>query len=153
MRIPSVHQRETERDDDSFITPMIDVVFLLLIFFVCASVGQVQESLLPTPLSAGSVESAAAVEAPTPLGNVWVKLTRTERRPGEETTRAELNDRLYDDWTSLRATLTELAEVAPEIPVILDIASGVPVGDFVDIYDTCRAAGFNTVNFATEAPH
>ena len=29
-------------------TPLIDVVFLLLIFFVCASTGQIRESLLPT---------------------------------------------------------------------------------------------------------
>ena len=40
-------------------TPLIDVVFLLLIFFVCASTGQIRESLLPTELSGGSIESAA----------------------------------------------------------------------------------------------
>ena len=38
-------------------TPMIDVVFLLLIFFVCASIGQIPESLLPTPLNSGSIDS------------------------------------------------------------------------------------------------
>jgi biopolymer transport protein ExbD len=33
--------------------------------------------------------------------------------------------------------------------VILDIDNGVPVGDFIDIFDTCRSAGFDNVQFAT----
>ena len=129
-------------------TPVIDVVFLLLIFFVCASIGQIRESTLPTPLAAGSIEAVDAVEAPEPLGEVWVKLSR--RGAGERVvTTAEVNNQLYDDWGRLRGTLRELASVAPEIPVILDIDHGVPVGDFVDILDTCRSAGFDNVQFAT----
>lgn len=129
-------------------TPMIDVVFLLLIFFVCASIGQIRESTLPTPLAAGSIEAVDAVEAPEPLGEVWVKLSRRDAGEGVVTT-AEVNNQLYDDWDRLRSTLRELASVAPEIPVILDIDHGVPVGDFVDILDTCRSAGFDNVQFAT----
>lgn len=132
-------------------TPMIDVVFLLLIFFVCASIGQIPESLLPTPLSSGSLEATEQVDVPQPLGEVWVKLRRVVG-PEESITRAELNDQTYDDWTELRGTLKELASVAPEIPVILDIGATVPVGDLVDIYDTCRGAGFDTVKFAATAP-
>ncbi|MDA0807540.1 MAG: biopolymer transporter ExbD [Planctomycetota bacterium] len=146
MRIPVSHQHSREADD-SFMTPMIDVVFLLLIFFVCASIGQIRESTLPTPLAAGSIEAADAVEAPKPLGEVWVRLTR--RGAGEEAvTTAEVNNQLYEDWDRLRGTLRELANVAPEIPVILDIGQSVPVGDFVDIYDTCRSAGFDSIQFA-----
>ena len=55
-------------------TPLIDVVFLLLIFFVCASTGQIRESLLPTELSGGSIESAAAVPQERPLGEAWVRV-------------------------------------------------------------------------------
>lgn len=129
-------------------TPMIDVVFLLLIFFVCASIGQIRESTLSTPLAAGSIEAADATEAPKPLGEVWVRLAR--RGAGEAAvTTAEVNNQLYEDWERLRGTLRELASVAPEIPVILDIGPSVPVGDFVDIYDTCRSAGFDNIQFAT----
>jgi biopolymer transport protein ExbD len=147
MRIPVSHQHSRE-NDDSFMTPMIDVVFLLLIFFVCASVGQIRESTLATPLAAGSVEAVDPVESPKPLGEVWVRLARRGAGEGAVTT-AEVNNLLYDDWDRLRGTLRELASVAPEIPVILDIGQSVPVGDFVDIYDTCRSAGFDNIQFAT----
>ncbi len=128
-------------------TPMIDVVFLLLIFFVCASIGQIPESLLPTPLNSRSIDSTVQAEVPKPLGEVWVKLRRFDA-PEESFTQAEVNEERYEDWAELRATLRELAAVAPEIPVILDIGPAVPVGDLVDIYDTCRAAGFDSVKFA-----
>ena len=128
-------------------TPMIDVVFLLLIFFVCASVGQIPESLMPTPLNSGSTDTTEQADIPKPQLEVWVKLRRVDA-PDESFTRAEVDEELYEDWTELRTTLRALAAMAPEIPVILDIGPAVPVGDLVDIYDTCRAAGFDSVKFA-----
>lgn len=147
MRIPVSHQQSREHDD-SFMTPMIDVVFLLLIFFVCASIGQIRESTLPTPLASGSIDAAESVETPKLLEDVWVRLVRRGQGQAAVTT-AEVNNQLYDDWDHLRGTLRELATIAQEIPVILDIAHDVPVGDFVDIYDTCRSAGFDNIQFAT----
>ncbi|MDA0588977.1 MAG: biopolymer transporter ExbD [Planctomycetota bacterium] len=144
MRVSARLHREKDRDD-SFMTPMIDVVFLLLIFFVLASAGQVKESHLETPLSGGSVETTEKVDTPKPLGEVMIKLT-INAATGR--TVAELNDQRYDDWNELRGILRQLAAAAPEIPVTLDIAQGVPVGDFIDIYDTCRAANFDTVRWA-----
>ncbi|MBI1314158.1 hypothetical protein GC176_22920 [bacterium] len=145
MRIPSVHQRATDQDD-SFMTPMIDVVFLLLIFFVCASIGQIRESHLPTPLAAaGSVEVTNPVDTPPPLGRFWISLERS----ADGVTIATLNERQFRDWNLLRTVLRELASAAADFPVILDIAPQVPAGDVIDIYDTCRAANFDTIQFAT----
>ena len=62
MRIPS-RQREGDTDNTAM-TPMIDVIFQLLIFFICASAGQVQEAHLPTELAPGSIEAVQ------PLGQV-----------------------------------------------------------------------------------
>ncbi|MHC4877035.1 MAG: ExbD/TolR family protein [Planctomycetota bacterium] len=129
-------------------TPMIDVVFLLLIFFVCASIGQIRESHLPTPLAAGSVEVTDPVQTPPPLGRFWITLERT----AEGMTIATLNERQFRDWSLLHDVLHDLASAAPEFPVILDIAPQVPAGDVIDIYDTCRAANFDTVQFATGSP-
>jgi len=144
MKVSTRFYRQQERDD-SFMTLMIDVVFLLLIFFVLASAGQIKESHLETPLTGGSVETAVDVDRPRPLGEVMITLKINE---ATGRTLAELNDQRFEDWNTLRDTLQQLAAIAPEIPVTLDIAQGVPVGDFIDIYDTCRAANFDTVRWA-----
>ena len=110
MRIPSVHQRATDQDD-SFMTPMIDVVFLLLIFFVCASIGQIRESHLPTPLAAGSVEVTDPVESPPPIDHFWIALERN----ANGATIATLNERQFSDWSELRNVLRQLAGLAAEV--------------------------------------
>ena len=53
-------------------TPMIDVVFLLLVFFVCASVGQAPDSLLPAQLKGNS---ATAVAVPATEMDDWDRPT------------------------------------------------------------------------------
>lgn len=145
MQIPSYHQGR-ERREDFAMTPMIDIVFLLLIFFVCASVGQIRESLLPAELSAGAVESPLAEPQEQPLGRVWLRLDVNES--GQTVT--ELNNRVYSDNSELQRVLRELAELAPEIPVILDIAPEVPLGDMIRVYDACQAADFHSIHFATD---
>lgn len=127
-------------------TPMIDVVFLLLIFFISASANQIREFLLPTELATGSIESTETVPQEKPLGEVWLKL-----KYRDDQTIVELNDREYAQFDQLKQTLTELAELAPEIPVILDINEDVPLGEMIRTYDTCLAAGFQSINFATDA--
>ena len=147
MRIPT-HRHEAENNS---MTSMIDVIFLLLIFFVCASAGQMVESHLPTELAAGAVESAAPVIVERPFGEVWLRLHRRADEGENGITVVELNDREYADADSLRKTLLALAETTPEIPVILDIDGPVPLGDVVRVYDACQSAQFRQVSFATKA--
>ena len=145
MRIPA-HRPEFE---NTSMTPMIDVIFQLLIFFVCASAGQLQEAHLPTELAPGSVESVNPVVVERPFGEVWLRLhRRADEAQQAERTIVELNDREYSDDQALRQTLLALAETTPEIPVILDIDGPVPVGDVVRIYDACQSANFRQVSFA-----
>lgn len=127
-------------------TPMIDVVFLLLIFFISASANQIREFLLPTELATGSIESTESVPQEKPLGEVWLKLKQRDNQ-----TIVELNDREYARFDELKQTLTELAALAPEIPVILDIDEEVPLGEMIRAYDTSLAAGFYSIHFATDA--
>jgi len=126
-------------------TPMIDIVFLLLIFFISASANQVREFLLPTELATGSIESTETVPQEKPLGEVWLKLRRQDNQ-----TIVELNEREYAHFDELKRTLIELAELAPEIPVILDIQEDVPLGEMIRTYDTSLAAGFHSIHFATD---
>jgi biopolymer transport protein ExbD len=131
-------------------TPMIDVVFLLLIFFVCASVGQIHEAHLPTPIAAaGNVDATNSPDVEKPVDRVWLKLYLADQPT--DSTRAELNGTEYEDWTKLRETLRALAGLQSDIPVILDIQPKVPVGDMIDIFDTCTAAGFEDIQFATSS--
>ena len=149
MRIPT-RRREVNVENTSM-TSMIDVIFLLLIFFVCASAGQVQEGHLPTELAPGSIESVNPIVVERPFGEVWLKLhQRVGTEPGSKQTIVELNDREYSEDANLRQTLAVLAETTPEIPVILDIDGPVPLGDVVRVYDACQAAHFQQISFATK---
>jgi Biopolymer transport protein len=147
MRRPPLPQRDNSA---VAMTSMIDVVFLLLIFFAVTGGSGIRELLLPAELSsAGGMESAVAAADETPLSvEIWLKLTIDA---ASDQLVVEMNGTEYRDLRELKGQLQALAELGPENPVILDVAGNVPLGDLVDIYDTCRAGGFETINFAAKA--
>lgn len=153
MRIPASHYRSDRDRDQGVMTPMIDVVFLLLVFFVVAAAGQVQESVMPTRLP----DVGASMETQVPVvedrevwaDQVWVKLTYDE---AAGRTSADVNGTVYDDLTRLTDVLSALGELSTESPIVLDIAGPVPWGDVITVWDACRAAGFESINFAADAP-
>ena len=63
MRVPTARNGPV-CDFDRTVTPMVDVVFQLLVFFVLASGGRVAEQSLSTVLSAGNVSAAETAAAP-----------------------------------------------------------------------------------------
>jgi len=143
MRIPASHTRPDL--SENMMTSMIDVVFLLLIFFLCAASGKQSEALLPTTLGGSDGAATATPRAPTalPLDEVWIAVTA----PAPDQIVMTLNETPYRQFGELEAVLTQLAELAPDSPVILDLAPEVPAGELVRLYDTCRRAGFETINF------
>jgi len=126
-------------------TPLIDVVFQLLIFFICASTGHLRELLLPTDFSAGAVGDKAPREIEKPLGEVRIKLRREI-----DTTIFQAEGRDFYELDDLAVLLRGLAETAIEIPVILEIEGDVPLGDAVNVYDVCRAIQFRSIHFAAD---
>lgn len=147
MRIPNLATSKSRNDDDRTMTPMIDVVFLLLIFFVCASLGQVRESVLPSELGGGVISSETPKAENEIVERVFVALKSTRGNNLAFT----VNDRPMPDRTQLKTLLKDLASVAPESPVILDVGPNVLWGDVIDIYDICMSARFDAVFFATDA--
>ncbi|MEX0701140.1 MAG: biopolymer transporter ExbD [Planctomycetales bacterium] len=149
MRLPSLHGRREVRADQAM-TSMIDVVFLLLIFFVCASIGRIPEKLLPTELAAGAVSAPVEAEPPPeiPRQEYWLRLVRTEAGRTE----FEINGSRYGSFVALRPVLAQLGELAGSDPLILDIGPQVPAEDLIRTYDTSLAAGFTAIHFATQAP-
>lgn len=144
MRRPVHDPREV---DIGSMTPMIDIVFLLLIFFVVTASSQTREQLLPTVLAAsGVVEADVVPPEPDPLTvDVWLKLFAEEGQ-----TVVDMNGTLYRNLEELKGQLRALADLGPDNPVILDIRPNVPLGDLVDVYDTCQAAGFESISFAAD---
>ena len=145
MRIPA--QRRSSLDNESM-TPMIDVVFLLLVFFVCASVGQKPDSLLPAELAAGhsdvEVEIPPDVPQEFPPQEVRLRLSRTTT--GQLS--IELNERPIAEPQELRNRLQQLAEFDPRSRIILDISDDVSVQQFIAVYDRCQALAFESISFA-----
>ena len=142
MRIPHLSRRS--RSQDSTMTPMIDVVFLLLIFFIVASARQVREAVLPAELPPGSV---AATTAPVPLAQPERALINLHRTAAAKTI-LEMNGTTYETLPELEQQLLSLSQVAPDIPVVLDVDGPVPFGDVADVYDLCQRLRFETLKFA-----
>ena len=145
MRIPSYRQIRSQ-ETDRVMTPMIDVVFLLLIFFVCASSGRLKEFLLPTPLAAGNVESVGDAPPPVPTDRAWVTLERDR----EGMMHVKINDRELANLEELELSLKELASLTTEMPVIIDAGDEVTMQTVLSVYDLCQAANFQEISFAID---
>ncbi|QDU81503.1 Biopolymer transport protein ExbD/TolR [Polystyrenella longa] len=145
MRIPTYRQMRT-RDTERVMTPMIDVVFLLLIFFVCASAGRLKEFLLPTPLAAGNVESQTPNEKRPPVDRAWITLDQTT----EGVSLIKINDRELSSLDELETNLRELASFTTEMPVIIDAGDEVTMQTVLEIYDLCQAVKFEQISFAID---
>ena len=144
MRIPKARTGPV-CDFDRTVTPMVDVVFQLLVFFVLASGGRVAEQSLSTLLSSGNVSAAVSAVPSKPDLDHWIHLSRIAT---QQRTRIELGGRKYADLAALPGALKEIGAGGSDCRVILDVAGDVPLGDVIFVYDACRAAKFHSINFA-----
>jgi biopolymer transport protein ExbD len=142
MRVPTHH--DDHRQTDVAMTPMIDVVFQLMIFFVCTASFQLAEELLPTSLAvAGGSSMPSPIDMDVDLERIVVGATRANG-----TTHWIVNERPCDSLMDVRQVLHAAAEIDRSLPVILDVAGEVPLGDMIDVYDLCRLEKFETIQFA-----
>lgn len=126
-------------------TSMIDVVFLLLIFFVCTASFQEPEVRLPTHLLAQGTAPTDTPAPPDPFEPVRVQVARE----GEAVVWT-LAGRTIRARGEIRSALAALAQAAPEVPVVVDPAGPTPIGDVIELYDFCRVAGFAKIQFAAK---
>lgn len=147
MRIPGHHNRRSSLDNESM-TPMIDVVFLLLVFFVCASVGQKPESLLPAEIGTGATESDVELpdEEPEEFPAQSVRIHLARQATGGELA-IELNERPVSGAGELMRRLRRLADLDPASRILLDIEDEVSVQQFIGIYDLCQVLEFESISF------
>lgn len=118
------------------LTSMLDVIFLLLCFFVTVSVFSQWESEISIKLP-----SASTAEEPDRLpGEIIVNLDK-EGKVMVNGTALSLND--------LRGRLAKVAKFYPDQAVIIRADREVRYEHLVEIIDTCREASIWNFSFAT----
>ena len=143
---PMIDQRGSGTDMDSAMTPMIDVVFLLLVFFVWTASFQIIEQILPSEMSAQMGNEPSELSEPPPEADfeqVVVKIGWDGTQPSWK-----LNDSEIANLKLLREQLTLISNIKSDAPVILDPAKVVPLGHVIEVYDISKLSGFTRVSFA-----
>jgi len=144
MRRPPYHRDDRGRLDVKM-TPMIDVIFLLLIFFVSTASFRAAEEILPTNLSLpGTLAESEPIDPELEdLDEIVVKILWSEGRIGWQ-----INGENLPNLGEVRAKLQGVAQVKIDLPVILDVEGEVPIEDVIDVYDVCRQIGLERIQFA-----
>ena len=144
-------------DNDVVMTPMIDVVFLLLVFFVWTASFKAIEYILPTALSAQlGASSEVASELPPDVIDFEQVVVRLEQA-GEDSSgfgslAVFLNDQELTSMPELASRLAAIYAVKQDAPIIIFPAPEIQISAVVEAYDIARSTGFETVNFAVEQP-
>ncbi len=127
---------------DSMMTPMIDVVFLLLVFFLTTSSFQRLEQLLPGAVSAES-ESKPGGESDEPpqpsdsdLSDCIVKIAQD----GSDV-RYRFNDQPLASMQALSDQLKRVITLRPDIPIIVDPEDTILARYAIEVYDAAKAHG------------
>ena len=126
--------RPAEEDTELDMTPMLDIVFIMLIFFIVTT-SFVKESGVtvntPQASTAANQENANIFIAITATGEVWI-----DRRPV--------------DPRSVRAIVARLHADNPEGSVIIQSDADAATGALVDVMDQVRLAGVEGIAIAAE---
>ena len=144
MRRPSVFHRD-QSGLEIKMTPMIDVVFLLLVFFVWTASFHAVEYLLPSSLSQ-QLGNAAVIDSPPPEAEFEDVIVRILWQDDQVVWQVNGQDVLSLDEVKQRLQL--VAGIKIDAPVILHPDEEVPVGAVIDVYDISRIAGFDKIQFA-----
>ena len=115
---------------------MLDVIFLLLIFFMTASAFREQDRAIDVSVP----EAETAAEQASPLPPIVVTVT------SDETIYLGAQPHTI---TSLRAALTELKAVSPNQSVLIRGDEASRLGTTVAVLDAVRAVGFTNAQLAT----
>ncbi len=144
----TIKNRRTAAPITVVMTPMIDVVFLLLVFFLCTSSFQTPEedltaNLLVETMAEGvgsPLEALPELDELVLLGHQRGDVARWSINGGEELDLAALTDRL-----------AAFAEIDRGLPVTIEAGGAVLLGEVVGAYDIARQAGFAEVRLAASA--
>jgi len=133
---------------NSAMTPMIDVVFLLLIFFVWTISFEAIERLLPSRISSQQGKQRAQLEALPPdmdFQRIVVRLVGQATDPV-----FEIDKKQYAGLDQVEAFLSQVVNINPDAPVIIHPNDDIQLGFVISLFDVTRRCGFTKVSFATK---
>ena len=137
-------------DLNTAMTPMIDVVFLLLVFFVWTASFQTIEYVLDSQVSAAQGTDAAEPPQSLPPTDFDEDIiVRIESQGGSLIW--SVNQRSAQSLEDVRERLNRLAEVDARAKVILHPDPAVALEFVIGAFDAAQLAGFTQVAFAVNA--
>jgi len=148
MKVPKLSQ---SNHAELKMTPMIDVVFLLLIFFIWTSSFEIPEFDLPSAVAdptaqqstVGQIEATDQPPPVEPFDEIVIRLSRADAR-----LIVELNDEPLDGLATLKTRLSEIVSIGVQPAVIIEPSAEITMNVAVATYDAARAAGADRVLFA-----
>ncbi len=129
------HQfKRTEEDNEVNLTPMLDVVFIMLIFFIVTA-SFVKESGIDVSRPDANqqqqeTKKRSILISITSSNEVWIQKRRVDVR-------------------AVRANIERLLAERPESGVVIQAAESAENGTFVRVLDQARMAGALNVSIAT----
>lgn len=147
MRLPS-QNGNTELEVK--MTPMIDVVFLLLVFFVWTSSFETPEFDIPGPVAESAASGSTESTDPTPTVEAFDELViRLLVRDGLPA--LEFGGERVASEEDLANRIRAVVELGVQPPVIVDPEPEVTMERTIRVYDAARNAGADRVLFALSA--
>jgi biopolymer transport protein ExbD len=144
MRIPNQFARRN-RSLEISLTPMIDVVFQLMIFFVWTSSFEVPEHLLPAALvlPRGRQQQVEVRTEPEDLERLVIRLLWDENQP-----QWLVNNVPASGLDEVVQKLTAVAAISRDLSVLIDPDARTPLEHVIRTYDAAREAGFTRIQLA-----
>ena len=128
-------KRQSREDDlDINITPMLDIVFIMLIFFIVTTSFVKEPGIDPQ-------RPVAETSEPKPRGNILIGVD-TEGHIWMNNRRVELTD--------IRPLVEEAVNETPESSAVVVSDQESPTGIVIDIMDQVRAGGVINISIAAE---
>ncbi|MEM9742762.1 MAG: biopolymer transporter ExbD [Pseudomonadota bacterium] len=127
--------REEEADEQINLTPMLDVVFIMLIFFIVTATF-VKE----VGLDVNQPEDDKPKTVDPDKKSIVVRITSRDRI---------MIAQRDVDWRNVRANIERLHAEAPEAPVIIQPHEDSKTETMIHVMDSARQAGVFAVSLAT----
>ncbi len=125
-----------DKDEGLNFTAMIDVVFLLLIFFMCTASVQLPESEIKAAIPGSSNTVPEFQPVRIDINTVGENISVT------------CDGRLCENDSTLSSHISARSQIA-DLPVIFSIDDNVEFDDIVHVMDICRQSGLKKLAIPT----